>query len=110
MATPLLQNMGDQPVYVSELSGLTLLRISIKTVSLISCLSRTRFMESFRVDGSLAPFVAQRALGSNIELSSAFLEIPKTYLDGVLAVGSTPAGLTYWFDSYLDYKGVYASC
>lgn len=109
MATPLLQNMGDQPIMVSEVSGLQVAAIVDSIFGYQDRFADFMFCKNqihglFRDGQSLASFVAQRALGSSVELSSAFLQIPTNYLDDVLATSEAVSGLTYWYDAYLDYK------
>lgn len=109
MACSLLQNVGDQPIYVKELMNTP---NSIAGDSIFGYTDRfadwmfipNQVHGQFRDGQSLASFVAQRALGGNVELSSSFLEIPDTYLDDVFAVGVDNMQLTYWYDALLDYK------
>ena len=54
---------------------------------------------------SLQSFALQRTFASGApEISSSFLEIPKTYLDQVSAVAGDISKYGYWCDTYLDYK------
>lgn len=112
MANPLLQNVGDQPIYQAELTG----DGASFTGSIFGYTDRfSEFM--FRknsvhglmrsdVSGSLQSFVLQRDFSSaaSVTLSTNFLEIPTNYLDQIFAVSSQASGLSYWFDLYMDYK------
>lgn len=110
MATPLLQNMGDQPITVGELTGT---RTSQDTAvfgftdRFADFMFKPNTVHGLMAEGqNLAAFVLQRAFNnaSAVELSSEFLEIPTDYLDGVLAVSAAIAGCSAWYDAYLDYK------
>lgn len=112
MANPLLQNVGDQPIYAREITGYQ----SDYAGAVFGYTDRfAEFM--FRkntvhgkmrrdVSGSLGSFVLQRDFSSatGVTLSSAFLEIPQDYLDQIFAVSGETSGLSYWFDIYFDYK------
>ena len=112
MANPLLQNVGDQPIYAREITGYQ----SAYAGNVFGYTDRfAEFM--FRkntvhgrmrndVNGSLRSFVLQRdfSTATAVTLSSKFLEIPPDYLDQIFAVNSEVSGLSYWFDIYFDYK------
>lgn len=114
MANPLLQNVGDQPIYANEITGYG----SVNPGGIFGYTDRfSEFMfrkntvhGAMRRDAgtgaTLKSFVLQRDFtgASNVTLSSNFLEIPTNYLDQIFAISSEAAGLSYWFDLYLDYK------
>lgn len=110
MANPLLQNVGDQPVYQHELEGV----VDAYTNHIFGYQDRYGdFMykpnsaHGLMRDGqSLASYVLQDSFagGSAIDISSSFLQIPKNYLDPVFAVSSAVSGLSAWYDSRLEYK------
>lgn len=112
LATPLLQNVGNQPVYLSEVSGLNEFTTAGhgKVFGYIDryadFMTREDEVHGLLRDGySLQAFAAQRYLtGSNISINSAFLQIPTTYLDQVTAVSSELSTYGVWIDSFLDYK------
>lgn len=113
MANPLLQNVGDQPIYSRELTGYGTAypnQIFGYTDRFAEFMFRKNSVHgAMRADagsyGSLKSFILQRDLtGQNVTLSTNFLEIPTNYLDQVFAVSSEAAGLSYWFDLYFDYK------
>lgn len=109
MANPLLQNMGDQPVYQYEVAGNSGSywnhifgyqdRFGDFMFKSNSVHGKMRFGED------LASFVVQRGFSgaSPLDLSSAFLEIPTNYLDQAFAVASAVSGLSAWYDSLLEY-------
>lgn len=114
MANPLLQNVGDQPIFAREITGYG----SVNPGNVFGYTDRfAEFMfrknsvhGAMRNDagtaGTLKSFVLQRDFtgASNVSLSTNFLEIPTNYLDQIFAISSESAGLSYWFDLYLDYK------
>lgn len=115
MATPLLQNVGDQPIRGYELTGVL---GNIGSDHIFGY--QDRFADFMFIPNQchaqmkegqyLAPFVLQRWIEGpsgepgRAELSTSFLEIPKDYLDGVLAASEAVSGVSAWYDSYLDYK------
>lgn len=108
MANPLLQNVGDEPIYEDELLN------HIDSGAIFGYTDRfSKFMfkrnsvhGELRAGESLGAFVLQRNFGmmSEVTLSSQFLEIPKNYLDQILAVNASVSDVGYWFDLYFDYK------
>lgn len=109
MANPLLQNMGDQPVYQYEVAG------NSGTYWNHIFGYQDRFGDfmfkpntvhgKMRSGEDLDAFVVQRGFSgaSALDLSSAFLEIPTNYLDQCFAVASAVSGLSAWYDSMLEY-------
>lgn len=110
MANPLLQNVGDEPIYSEELSpsgGSANDWIFGYQDRYSKFMFKKNSVHGKMISGeSLASFVLQRDLGQevNLELSSSFLEIPTNYFDNVFALKSQVSGLSYWYDAYLDYK------
>lgn len=106
MATPLLQNVGDEPIYDWMLSD------DPDSTNVFGYQDRfgTFMYHPNEVHGlfvdaqSLDTFVLQRSFGGIITQNSSFLEIPKNYLDGVFAVQSMVSGLSAWYDAKLDWK------
>lgn len=106
MANPLLQNVGDEPIYDWMLSGdpdsTTVFGYQDRFGSFMF---HPNEVHSHFVDGqSLDSFVLQRSFTGNITQNSSFLEIPINYLDGVFAVQSMVSGLSAWYDAKLDWK------
>lgn len=104
IANPMLQNIGPQPIFKYELDGTYDMNNKYRVFGY-----QTRFAEwvthpdeihgEFLDGKSLDSFVLQRNI-SESTLNSAFLQIPTSYLDQILAVstsGST-TGFSYWVD------------
>lgn len=105
MACSLLQNVGDEPVFVSELASLPIGNVFGYNDRYASFMFKPNSAHGlFKASQSLDSFVLQRALGVSTTLNSAFLEIPKDYLKSVLALSSQVSDVDYWYDCYLDYK------
>lgn len=113
-AIPLLQGLGEQAVYVGELSiseGSSEYNKDIFGYQ--QQYSEYKYhddeVHGLLVDGqSLAAFALQRSFdGSNPPvLGSSFLEIPTDYLDQVTAVSATTSDYGAWLDCYLSLKKV----
>lgn len=107
MACSLLQNVGDQPIDVDEISG-----VSTRYPVVFGYQDRyADFMYKpnqvhgeMRDGSTLESFVLQRAFDTTTTLTSSFLEIPVTYLDGIMVADTQTIGLSGWFDAYLNYK------
>lgn len=108
MANPILQNVGNQPIYRYELNGnagdyevygYTDRYAEFKTHEdeLHGLLRDGQNLKSFALQRSFAP-------SNTTKISSAMLRIPTTYLDQVTAVNSTMSNYGVWIDSYIDYK------
>lgn len=111
MANPLLQNVGDEPIFMKEIVGNLGSPYSTHVFGYTDRFAKFMFKKNsihglMRSGQSLQSFVLQRNfVGSDpVSLSSNFLEIPTNYLDQVFAVSSAVSGLSYWYDAYLDYK------
>ena len=107
MATPLLQNIGDEPIYVTQLFD----RVD-QTDLIFGYNDRygTFMFHSNEVHGllrdtqTLEHFVLQRGFGVPPTFGSSFLEIPKNYLDQVFVVNEAIAGFSAWYDAKLDWR------
>nr|UCS96074.1 MAG: major capsid protein [Microviridae sp.] len=108
MACSLLQNVGDQPIRQSELTG----AVNFPWDDVFGYNDRyADFMflpnvahGRFRDGQDLDSFVLQRSFAGQPTMSSSFLEIPKNYLDQVFAVSAGVSGVACWYDSLLDYR------
>lgn len=111
---PMLQNVGNEPIAVSELDCYSGVRdADIGTAGTIFgyvpryTWSKTGVNEvhGLLLDGqSLDAFVAQRSFGAGTpSISSNFLKIPTTALDQVTAVTSDLSSYGCWIDSYIQY-------
>lgn len=108
MACALLQNVGDQPIYVNEVTdagwspGGSVFGYQDRYGDFMYMPNRCSGL--LRDGQSLDSFVVQRSFNVGPSLNTQFLEIPTTFLDQVLQVPSTTSGLSAWFDSMLIYK------
>lgn len=108
MATPLLQNMGDQAVKMFEIAG----KFDSEADDIFAYQDRfADFMFKMNsVHGKLAEgedlssFVLQRTFLNYPSYGSEFLQIPKNFLDGVFAISAEVSGLSAWYDAMLQYK------
>lgn len=110
MANPLLQNIGDEPVFTSQLKDSMLTAADLSTVFGYADRYGTFMFHPSEVHSQLADgetldsFVLQRSFGSAPTLGSNFLEIPTNYLDPVFSAASGVTGLSAWYDAKLDWK------
>ena len=107
LANPILQNVGQEPIYVSQLNG------KVANSRLVFGYNDRYANWKDKVDevhgllrdgGSLQSFALQRSFDSAVTLSDKFLQIPIDYLDQVAAVDNTISDFGYWCDTYFDYK------
>lgn len=109
MANPLLQNMGDQPIYQHEIaaaSGSYYDHVFGYQDRFGEFMFKPNVVHGeMRFGRSLQSFVVQRGFSgaTPLDLSSAFLEIPTNYLDQCFAVAGEVSGLSAWYDSILEY-------
>ena len=112
IADPLLQNVGNQPIYQYELTG-----YPISATPVFAYIDRFAewMIKKDQVHGllkdnnTLASFALQRSFGASgnspaVAISSAFLEIPTDFLDQVSAVGTEVSDYGAWIDHFFDYK------
>lgn len=108
LANPILQNIGPEPIYVSELSDNPFDRTAFGFTDRYGHFkTRTGELHGlFREREDLGSFVAQRyfADGTQPQINSEFLEIPKTYLDNVTAVKADLSKYGVQIDSYFRYR------
>lgn len=110
---PLLQGLGEQPIYDCELTGMLGTDFKNAIFGYQQQYSEVKYhddeVHGLLVDGSnLESFALQRSFSSAIapDLSTAFLQIPETYLDQVQAVSTSTSGFSAWLDMYFNYKKV----
>ena len=107
MANPILQNIGNAPVFKQELdSDATPTDVFGYTDRYASFMTRNDEVHGLLVaSNSLESFALQRTFkNSSPAINSAFLRIPTTYLDNVAAVQGSISQYGCWVDSWLDYK------
>lgn len=114
-AFPLLQGVGDQPIYKAELANVGVdgdTMDNMETFGYTQRFAEYKFMEDEVHGGlcdgqSLAAFALKRSFGnlSQTALGSSFLEIPVNYLDDV-AASETAVVSDYgaWADIYFQYR------
>ena len=117
MANPILQNVGNEPIYARQLSMDQ--AITDDSNSIFGYNDRYANWKDkmdevhglLRDNDSLASFALQRTFGTTgttsgvaPRISSDFLRIPTTYLDQVSAVSGDVSKYGYWCDTFFDYK------
>lgn len=119
MATPILQNVGQEPINTNELDAYYRTVEDSKvfgyTDRFSSWMTRQNELHGLMRDGqSLESFALQRTVyggtgaGAPVTLgiSSDFLGIPVQFMDQVTAVDQAISQYGVWIDSWLDYKVV----
>lgn len=107
LANPILQNMGPQPILVSELDGSLSDGIFGFTDKYAEYKQMQDELHGLLRDGlSLQSFALQRsfATGADPSINSAFLRIPTDYMDQVTNVAASISQYGVWIDSYFNYK------
>ena len=105
MANPILQNVGDEAIDALSLMGDVAQAGNIFGFAdrYGSFMFHPNEVHSKMRDGQdLDSFVLQRSFSQAPVISSAFLEIPKTYLDQIFAVSSQVSGLAAWYDAVIE--------
>lgn len=104
--SPILQNVGQQPVYQEQLTGdLATNLVFGYTDRYAEFMAKVDRVSGLLRDGqSLQSFALQRSFGTPPTLGSSFLEIPTSYLDQVSAVTGDISNYGVWIDSYFEYK------
>lgn len=118
MANPILQNVGNEPVYARQLSSDQAILGSsgdqIFGYNERYCNWKDKMDEVhglLRDGASLQSFALQRTFGTTgttpaavPQINSDFLRIPANYLDQVSAVSGDMSAYGYWSDTFFDYK------
>lgn len=117
MANPILQNVGNEPIYARQLSMDQ--AITDDSSAIFGYNDRYACWKDkmdevhglLRDNASLASFALQRTFGTTgttsgvaPKISSEFLQIPTSYLDQVSAVDGDISKFGYWCDTFFDYK------
>ena len=107
-AWPEFAGIGDQPIYGSELNttgGSTIFGYNQRYSEMKFKLDR---ISGLLEDGSsLDVYALQRGFSQAVpSLGSSFLEIPKDYLDQVMAVTTAQSGFSCIFDCYFDCSAI----
>lgn len=116
MANPILQNVGNEPIYAKQLSMDDAItnRNDVFGYNERYCNWKDKMDEVhglLRDNASLASFALQRTFGTSgttpgysPRITSEFLQIPTDYMDQVAAVATNISQYGYWCDTYFDYK------
>lgn len=110
-AVPLLQGLGEQPIYNWELDGLLGSRENWKIFGYQQQYSEYKYhddeIHGLLADGqNLESFALQRGFVTAPELGTEFLQIPENYMDQVQAVDTSVSGYNAWVDMYFNFKKV----
>lgn len=110
MANPLLQNVGNQPIYAWELNGDIYNNegLNKRVFGYTDRYADFKYMPDelhglVRDGQSLASFALQRTVSGTPVISSEFLEIPTNYLDQVAAVSGDISEYGCWLDTFFKY-------
>lgn len=118
LANPLLQNVGNEPIYSSQLTNSPLYkgRIGSDKDTIFGYVERYANWKDkqdevhglMRDTSSLQSFALQRCF-DHVEtltptINSLFIQIPTDYLDQVSAVKGQVSEYGYWADTFFDYK------
>lgn len=115
MANPILQNVGNEPIFTSQLSMYPLYQgIHSSGDKIFGYMERYGNWKDkqdevhgiLRDTSSLQSFALQRSFRKDVQpkITSEFLKIPTDYLNQVAAVSSDISTYGYWCDTYFDYK------
>ena len=115
MANPILQNVGNEPIFTSQLSMYPLYQgIHSSGDKIFGYMERYGNWKDkqdevhglLRDTSSLQSFALQRSFRRDVQpkITSDFLKIPTNYLDQVAAVSSDISTYGYWCDTFFDYK------
>lgn len=115
MANPILQNVGNEPIFASQLSMYPLYSgIHSSGDKIFGYMERYGNWKDkqdevhglLRDTSSLQSFALQRSFRRDVQpkITSEFLKIPVTYLDQVAAVTNSVSDYGYWCDTFFDYK------
>lgn len=109
---PLLQGVGDQPIYQEELKGNNVSGVFTQDIfGYTQRYAESKFMNDevhglLRDGQNLAAFQMQRTFEDNQSLGTSFIEIPTNYLDQVTNVDASVSDFGCWCQCYFDYKKV----
>lgn len=111
IAFPLLQGVGDQPVYAREIIDTYSGQGDKTVIGYTGRYSEYKFINDhisglLRDGETLSSFALQRSFSEPPVLGADFLEIPVDYLDQVSAVGVENSKYGAWIESYWRYSKV----
>lgn len=108
---PLLQGVGDQPIYQSELVGASLTDGDSRIFGYTQRFAEAKFMQDevhgkLRDGQSLSMFQLQRTFQTAQSLGTSFVEIPQNYLDQVTYTEASVSNFGCWCQCYFSYNKV----
>lgn len=107
MATPLLQNVGNQPIYQFELAEQNMVNLNAFGYTDRYADFKNNMHDQLhglvRDGQSLASFALQRTITGTPQINSSFLQIPTNYMDGVTAVTADVSTYGVWIDAFFKY-------
>ncbi|UPW36483.1 major capsid protein [Sigmofec virus UA08Rod_4577] len=109
-AIPLLQGLGEQPIYSTELSGDSFSKVEVFGYQ--QQYSEYKYHDDevhgiLRDGESLQYYALQRSFNPDSAfLDASFVEIPTDYLDQVFAVTTESSGFSAWCDFFFEFKKV----
>lgn len=106
---PLLENVGNEPIWASELTG-----DAVQSSTVFGYVPKNTWYKTntnqvsglLRSGQSLDSFVAQRVFSTAPSLNSSFLHVNMTDLNNVTAVSAQLSSYGCWIDSYINLKTV----
>ena len=110
MANPILQNIGDEEVYSSQIVSRVTQASDLNTIFGYNDRYGSFMYHPNEVHGKmrygqdLDAFVLQRSFSQAPVLGSQFLEIPKSFMDPVFAAATAVTGVSAWYDAKLEWK------
>lgn len=108
LANPLLQGVGNQPIFQDEInSRASHLQIFGYTERYADWKTKCDEVHGLvKENESLGAMVLQRNFDSSnqLQINSAFIEVPTDYFDNVTAVTAAVSNFGYWLDCFFDYK------
>lgn len=114
-ANPLLQGLGEQAIYTTELGDTLPVDPAVKgnIFGYQQQYSEYKYHDDevhglLRDGGNLETFALQRSFGPaiNISLNTSFIQIPTDYMDQVTAVSSTLSEYGAWANFFFSFKKV----
>ena len=109
---PLLQGLGEQPIYDSELSGTAQTTLQNRSIfGYQQQYAENKYhddeVHGLLVDGEdLAAFSLQSGFETAPDLGTEFIQIPQDYLDQVQVVNTSTSGFSAWADIYFNFKKI----
>lgn len=114
-AIPLLQGVGEQAIYTSELyySGGSLSKNNLQqhvfgyTVEYAEYKYHDDEVHGYLVDGqNLSAFALQRSFEDKPDLSTSFIQIPQNFLSSIKSYSGQSSNFDYWANFYFSYKRI----